>query len=276
MRNLSAFIEKHSYVLLFILLQIISFIFIVSFNEPQKSRFGVVSTAFQGRIYSITQKVNKYFFLEFANHRLVEENARLYANQIYSKYDESINSNKVIDTIYDQQYEYISAKVLNNSTNKLQNYITINKGWKHGIKKNMAVICPSGIVGVVVRTSKNFSLIMTVLNSQFKVSTKFKNSGFYGSLTWNGKDYKIATLEEIPLHAIINIGDTLVTNSYSNLFPSEIIVGTVESFYQADNFFSADVLLSTDFKRIDYVYVVRDLYKAERNNLESAVEKWTK
>ena len=272
MRNLFAFIEKHSYLLLFLLLQIISFLFIINFNEPQKGRFGVVSTAFQGRIHTVTQTINKYFFLEFANQRLVEENARLYSNQVYSKFDQSINSSTVVDTVFDQQYEYISARVLNNSANKLQNYITINKGWKHGIQKNMSVICPSGIVGIVVRTSKNFSLIMTVLNSQFKVSTKFKNSGFYGSLTWNGKDYKIATLEEIPLHAIINVGDTLVTNSYSNLFPSEIRVGTVESFYQADNFFSADVLLSTDFKRIDYVYVVRDLYKAERNNLESAVE----
>lgn len=272
MRNLFAFIEKHGYVLLFILLQIVSFTLIVNFNEPQKNRFGVVSTAFQGRVYAIIQKVNKYFFLEFANRRLVEENARLYSNQVYSKFDQSINFYTVVDTVYDQQYEYISAKVLNNSANKLQNYITINKGWKHGIQKNMAVICPSGIVGVVVRSSKNFSLIMTVLNSQFKVSTKFKKSGFYGSLTWSGKDYKIATLEEIPLHAIINVGDTLVTNSYSNLFPSDIIVGTVESFYQTDNFFSADVLLSTDFKRIDYVYVVRDLYKAERNNIESAVE----
>lgn len=272
MRELFAFIEKHSFILLFFVLQIVSFIFIVNFNEPQKSRFGVVSNAFQGRIHSVTQKITRYFYLDFANHRLVEENARLYADQDYSKFDHSINAVKVVDTVFSQQYEYIPAKVLNNSTNKTHNYITINKGWKHGIAKNMSVICPSGIVGIVVRTSKNFSLIMTVLNPQFKVSTKFKRTGYYGSLTWDGHDYKIATLEEIPLHVIINEGDTLVTNSYSNLFPSEIMVGTIESFYQKDNFFSANVLLSTDFKRIDYVYVVKDLYKTERENLESEIQ----
>lgn len=269
MRELFAFIEKHSFILLFLILQIVSFIFIVNFNEPQKSRFGVVSNAFQGRIYSLTQKVTRYFYLDVANQRLANENAKLYKNQEYSKFDHTINITHVNDAENNQQYEYIPAKVLNNSTNKIQNYITINKGWKHGIEKNMSVICPSGIVGVVVRTSKNFSLIMTVLNSNFRVSTKFKNSGFYGSLTWNGKDYKIATLEEIPLHVIINVGDTLVTNTYSNLFPSEIMVGTIESFYQNNNFFSADVRLSTDFKRIDYVYVVKDLYKKERENLEN-------
>ncbi len=272
MKELFAFIEKHSFILLFVLLQIVSFIFIVNFNEPQKSRFGVVSNAFQGRLNSFNQKVTRYFYLDFANKRLVEENARLYANQEFSKFDHSITTSKVVDTVYDQQYEYIAAKVLNNSTNKINNYITLNKGWKHGISKNMSVICPSGIVGVVVRTSKNFSLVMTVLNTHFKVSTKFKNSGFYGSLTWDGKDYKIATLEEIPLHVMVNIGDTLVTNSYSNLFPSEIMVGTIESFYQNDNFFSANVLLSTDFKRIDYVYVVRDLYKNERESIESDIQ----
>lgn len=271
MKNLFAFIEKHSFLLLFLLLQIVSFIFIVNFNEPQKSRFGAVSTAFQGRIYSITQKITRYFNLVEANERLVDENRRLYENQIFSQFDNTIRSKVVNDSKYKQQYEYISAKVLNNSTNKVKNFITIDKGWKHGIQKNMSVICPSGIVGVVVRSSENFSLIMTVLNPQFKVSTKFKDSGFYGSLTWHGGDYTSATLEEIPLHAIVNIGDTLVTNSYSNMFPSGIMVGTVESFYQKENFFSATVLLSTDFKRLDYVYIVKDLFKKERDNLESGL-----
>ncbi|MCQ2958977.1 MAG: rod shape-determining protein MreC [Bacteroidales bacterium] len=272
MRDLFAFIGKHSFILLFFVLQIVSFILIINFNEPQKTRMGVVSNAFQGRIYSVTQKITRYFWLDFANQRLVAENAKLYENQGFSKFDHSINVSRVTDTAYSQQYEYIPAKVLNNSSNKPNNFITINKGWKHGIAKNMSVICPSGIVGIVVRTSKNFSLIMTVLNSQFRVSTKFKNSGYYGSLLWNGENYKIATLEEIPLHVIINVGDTLVTNSYSNLFPSGIMVGTIESFYQKDNFFSANVLLSTDFKRIDYVYVVKDLYKEEREILENQVQ----
>ncbi|MBQ4216420.1 MAG: rod shape-determining protein MreC [Bacteroidales bacterium] len=270
MKELFAFIEKHSFILLFFVLQIISFILIVNFNEPQKSQYGAVSTAFQGKLHSVTHKITQYFYLEFANRRLVEENAKLYENQEFSQYDNAVNSSVVEDTEYEQQYEYIPAKVLNNSINKIQNFIVINKGWKQGIQKNMAVICPTGIVGVVVRTSQHYSLIMTVLNTNFKVSTRFKNSGFYGSLSWSGQNYKLATLEEIPLHAVIKNGDTLVTNSYSNLFPSGIMVGTVESFYQNDNFFSADVLLSTDFKRLDYVYVVKDLFKKERQNLEGA------
>lgn len=269
MKDLFAFIGRHSFILLFIVLQIVSLVLIVSFNEPQKSRFGAVSNAFQGRIYSISEKVTQYFYLRFANQRLVEENARLYQEQDFSKFDHKITTVSVNDAENEQQYEYIAAKVLNNSTNKNKNYITINKGWKHGIRKNMSVICPTGIVGIVIKTSQNFSLIMSVLNPQFRVSAKFKKSGFYGSLTWNGQDYKTATLEEIPLHAIFAVGDTLVTNSYSNLFPSGIMVGTIDSYYQNDNFFSANVLLSTDFKRIDYVYVVKDLFKAEREKLET-------
>lgn len=269
MKNLFAFIEKHSFLLLFFLLQIVSFVLIVSFNEPQKSHFGAVSNAFRGRVYAVTQKITHYFYLDLANQRLVQENARLYGEQDYSVFNHEIASTVVTDKTNEQQYEYIAAKVMNNSVNKLSNYITLDKGRRHGIQKNMAVICPTGIVGVVVQVSQNYSLVMSVLNPKFRVSAKFKKSGFYGSLTWNGHDYQIATLEEIPLHAIIKIGDTLVTNSYSNIFPSEIMVGTVESFFQNDNFFSANIQLSTDFKRIDYVYVVKDLFKKERQNLES-------
>ena len=177
MKELFAFIEKHSFILLFFVLQIISFILIVNFNEPQKSQYGAVSTAFQGKLHSVTHKITQYFYLEFANRRLVEENAKLYENQEFSQYDNAVNSSVVEDTEYEQQYEYIPAKVLNNSINKIQNFIVINKGWKQGIQKNMAVICPTGIVGVVVRTSQHYSLIMTVLNTNFKVSTRFKNSG---------------------------------------------------------------------------------------------------
>ena len=178
MRNLFAFIEKHSFLLLFLLLQIVSFVFIVSFNEPQKSQFGVVSNAFRGRLHKINQSVTRYFYLEKANQRLVEENARLYADQEFSQKSNAIFPTKVVNPENSQQYEYFPARVLNNTINKVDNYITIDKGWKHGVEKNMAVICPSGIVGVVVRVSKNFSMVMTVLSPKFRVSAKFKNSDF--------------------------------------------------------------------------------------------------
>lgn len=268
MKNLFAFIEKHSFILLFIVLQIVSIAFIVNFNEPQKTHFAVVSNAFRGRIHQITQSATKYFYLREINERLVAENARLYENQNSSLLDGNIIPTKVVDSNSEQQFEYFPAKVLNNSVNMVQNFITIDKGWKHGVENNMAVICPTGIVGIVVRVSKHFSTVMTVLNQQFKVSAKFRSSGFYGSLSWNGKDYQIVSVDEIPLHAVINEGDTIVTNNYSNLFPSDIVIGTVESYYQNGNFFTANVLLSTDFKRIEYVYLVKDLFKKERENIE--------
>lgn len=268
MKNLFAFIEKHSFLLLFIVLQIVSIVFIVNFNEPQKTHFGAVSNAFRGRIHQATEVATQYFYLREINERLVEENARLYGNQKASLLDGNIIPSRVVDLNCEQQFEYFPAKVLNNSVNKVQNFITIDKGWEQGVQKNMAVICPTGIVGIVVRVSKHFSTVMTVLNQQFKVSAKFKDSGFYGSLSWNGKDYQIVSIDEIPLHAVINEGDTVVTNNYSNLFPSDITIGTVESYYQNGNFFTANVLLSTDFKRIEYVYLVKDLFKKERENIE--------
>ena len=113
MKELFAFIEKHSFILLFIVLQIISFILIVNFNEPQKSRYGAVSNAFQGKIYSVTHKITQYFYLEFANRRLVEENAKLYENQEFSQYDNAINATVVEDKEFEQERQGFIRKNMN-------------------------------------------------------------------------------------------------------------------------------------------------------------------
>ena len=270
MRNLVVFIVKHHFLLLFLLLQAFCISLIVKNNEPQKSNFISSSNEVFAKVFSVNQAISEYFNLANVNEQLAKENARLYKSQIFSKIDHSITTKSIGDTSQNQQYEYIVARVVNNSTNRINNYLTLNKGWRQGIEQNMAVISSSGIVGIVTNVSQNYCTVMSVLHSQFHISAKFKKSKFFGSLYWNSEDYRIGSLTEIPFHVKFKKGDTLVTNEFSNVYPGDIMIGTVDTFNKTDNdnFYSIDIKLSTDFKQLEYVYIIRNLYKKERESLE--------
>lgn len=276
MRTLFAFIVKYHVVLLFVVLQILCVVLIVRNNEPQRNNFISSSNAVFARVFSVNQAVSQYFNLVQINNDLAEQNAELLKNQIYSKIDRSVEIHNEelpseISGNLDQQYEYVVAKVINNSTNKPNNYLTLNKGWRQGIAPNMAVISANGIVGIITNVSQNFSTVMSVLHAQYKVSAKFKNSNYFGSLYWKGENYQTASLTEIPFHVKFDIGDTLVTNEFSDIYPGNIMIGTVKSFNttDSDNFYGIDVQLATDFKKLEYVFVVNNLFKKERENLET-------
>lgn len=270
MRNLLIFIVKQHVILLFLLLQIVCISLIVSFNEPQKTNFISSSNAIFAQVFSVNQAVSQYFNLSTINEQLAEENARLLKHQDFSQFDTVLVSTKVNDTVSSVQYEYTVARVINNSIHRTHNYLTLNRGSAHGIQPNMGVISSSGIVGIVTNVSENFSTVMSVLHAQFKVSAKFKNSNYFGSLYWNGQNYRLGSLAEIPFHVKFKVGDTLVTNEFSNIYPPNIMIGTIESSNKTDfdNFYSIKVNLSTDFKNLEFVYIVKNLLKEEREQLE--------
>lgn len=276
MKNLFIFFIRHHVLLLFLFLQGFCVSLIVQHNEPQKSNFISTVNIIFSKAFNINQAFTQYFHLVEINNELAEQNAILLKNQVYSKIDQSIiehdtNTVSLIADSLNQQYQYMVAKVVNNSTNRANNYITLNKGWREGVEPNMAVISTSGIVGIVLNVSQNYSTVMSVLHSQFRISARFKRSHYFGSAFWNGKNYRHVSLTEIPFHVKFKIGDTLVTNEFSNIYPGEIMIGTVKEFNKTDNdnFYGITLNLSTDFKKLDNVFVVKNLYKKERETLES-------
>ena len=133
----------------------------------------------------------------------------------------------------------------------------------------MAVAGPEGIVGIVYGASDHFATVIPVINRNFRVSARFKKNGFYGSLSWDGHSYRHAILNEIPLHAPVERGDSLVVTGYSSSFPAGIPVGVVDRIEQKDgSFYTIGVQLCTDFRKLHYVTVIKDLMKAEREKLE--------
>jgi rod shape-determining protein MreC len=247
---------------------------VVNYNNYQKSQFLNSSNAISGGIYKKVSSITDYLDLSRTNEELNRENARL-RNLLKSSYKLSTDSSfSFSDTIYKQQFIYRTAKVINNSVNKQLNYITLDKGSVHGIENEMAVVTDNGVVGVVKSVSDNFSSAISLLNSRLKVSAKLKGNNYHGSLSWDGNNYRIAVLNDIPFHVKIVKGDTVVTSGFSAIFPEGVQLGVVDEVQSSSggNFQNVKVLLSNDFKNISYVKVIGNLMKGERVKLEEEVK----
>jgi rod shape-determining protein MreC len=240
-------------------------------NNYQNSKFFNSSNFLVGNLYSTVNNFNEYFHLKEENQILAEQNARLQSSNVSSFMKVFGRLVQIKDTTYLQSYVYSSAKVINNSTNKRQNYITLDKGGINGIKPEMGVISSKGVVGIVKNVSGNFSSVMSVLHEKNKLSAKIKKSGYFGSLVWGNNSYRIADLKDIPNHVKLAIGDTIVTSGFSSIFPENILIGTVKEFDlpEGNNFYNIKVEFAEDYKRISHVYIIRSLLKEEKELLES-------
>ncbi len=269
MRNLFLFIWKKQFFFLFLLLEIFSLSLVIQNNNYQNAAASNKADEAVGGIMSIYSGINDYFKLRTTNEQLSIENAMLHSILKESFKNNYSQPHYLKDTTLKQQYFYIGAKVVNNSTNLQKNYLTLDKGSRNGIKPDMSVISPEGIVGKVKYVSENFCTVMSVLHIESKVSSVIKRDGSFGPLSWEGDDYRYATLSDIPTHVQLKMGDTIVTSPYS-IFPQGVLVGRVESFERkgSEYFYTVKVKLTTNFKKVEYVYVIENLMKGEQDKIE--------
>lgn len=273
MKSLLNFLLRIHFLLLFILIEVFSISLLVNNNNFQRARMVNFTRQLSGNYHQKLANLQEYFSLQEENQQLIEENNRL-LNIIESTYkSDEIFFRNVNDTVYNQRYFYTPAKVVNNSVNKKHNYITLNKGEKQGIKPEMAVVSDGSIVGVVKGVSKNFATVISLLNLDFKISAKVKKNGYFGSLIWDGNNYNTAVLNEIPLHADIQPGDSIITSGFSSIYPEGILIGYIEDFEEkGGSFYTIYVKLSTDFKRLNNVNIIGNLTQKEKLELEQEAE----
>lgn len=274
MRSFIRFILKNHFVILFVIIELVSLLLVVNYNAYQRSVFTSSSNSVSGGLYNSYSDGAEYLMLRQVNRELAQENAYL-----RSRLPESFKAsrdyfNLVFDSLSQQEYVYRAAKVINNSSNKRFNYITLNKGRNHGLEREMGVISSRGVVGIVKNISDNYSTVISILNTRLKVSAKLKSSGFFGALEWDGNDYQYAYLNEIPRHAKVKVGDLIVTSGYSSIFPGDILIGHVDevNLNEGESFFEIKVKLSVDFKNLTYVEVIGHPLKQEQLNLENETE----
>ena len=270
MRNLWIFISKYNAFFLFIIFLSFSLFLLVKNNSYQRASAWNSSNQLVGTAYERVNQFTSYLILGQTNDSLAAENARL-RNQLKSSFfDNKVQQKLVNDSVSQQQYTYIVARVVNNSVHQKNNYITINRGEKQGIKKGMGVICSSGIVGIVLNVSENYATIQSLLHSDTRISASVKNN--IGSLVWGDANYnpRLAVLKDIPNHVTLKEGEKVVTSGYS-LFPSGIAIGKIAhtDIKSGDSFLNIDVNLATDFSMLQYVYVVNNLLSEEQQALEA-------
>lgn len=270
MQQIIYFIKKFRYFLLFITLEILAIFFTIQHHSYHKSKFVNSANVISGSVYSKINSINEFFYLKFENHLLIEENTRL-KNLLEKKEIEYNKDNfTVIDTSkYFQKYEYLVAKVINNNFTKKNNFLTINKGTNDGLIADLGVINSNGIIGVIKNVSSRFSTVLSILNSNSKINIRLKNSDHFGTLVWDGKDYNISQITDIPRQAVIKVGDTIISGGKSAIFPEGINVGVIKDFkFENNQYLEINVTLFNDMSSLGYVQVVKNLQKKEQLNLE--------
>ena len=272
MRNLLNFILKYSRWFLFTFYVLLSLVLLVANNSYRQSIYLTSANAVTGTVYSGWSEVTGYFHLKGINESLQARNAYL-QNEVLNLQSElrelKAQTSDSIEGRWSQRFGYVSAGVINNNTRHPQNYFTINRGALDGVATGMGVVDQNGVVGIVNVTGPHMARVISVLNEKQRFSVKLQDTSFVGSLTWQGGDPTTAFMEEVPRHTVYHIGDTVVTSGYSTSFPEGIPVGIIMSRVRSrdDSFFTFKVKLTSDFKAINAVRVIKDIYKQEIDSL---------
>lgn len=269
MQQILSFIVKNSYRLLFYFLLINAVIMVFKSHSYHTSEYVNSANFLSGAVYTQVNKIEDYFKLKQKNKALAQENAYL-KKILFNKKDTLIA--KKISITNDAKYDVILSKVIKNSYSVRENYITINIGKKSGVKEDMGVVNDNGIVGIVEKTSKNYATIQSVLNTKSKINAKIKNSNHFGSLVWDGKNVGFVQLIDVPRLASINKGDSIVTGGISEIFPENIPIGKIDKIFldKQKNIYTISVRLFNDMTSLGYVYVIENMAKEEKIELEKA------
>jgi rod shape-determining protein MreC len=277
MQQLIAFFTKFGAGFLFVFLQIIAGVLYLNFNgSTEKMAFLSSANGVLANLQELVNKTTNYWNLGAVNDSLAKENARLKMQFPNAKYQSKMDTIFVQDSAFEQQYVFTAAKIVNNNLHHTNNYITLNRGSQHNIRPNSGVVSATsnGIVGIVKKVSNNYSVAMSIFHKETRISAKIKRNDYFGVLQWNGIGMTHLDLESLPKHASIQKGDSIVTSGYSNIFPEDIFVGTVDTFFsnKSSSFFTVKVRLAADVSNMQQVYIVTDLMQTEKKNLEEAAK----
>ncbi|MGC3977048.1 MAG: rod shape-determining protein MreC [Paludibacteraceae bacterium] len=282
MRNLFNFLARNSVIFLFVFLEIIALILLSSNKGYQRSVMLSSANSVVGKAYDWSNSFVEFFKLKEANESLSNENTELQNKivELQNKLNavaDSTNSKiwKTGRISPENQYQYTSAKVIRITTDKLSNYITINKGSNEGIAPDMGVVSDEGVVGIVKTVSPRLAVVIPVLNPRIQVSSKFKKTNYTGPLVWNGEDYRYSYLQDIARHVKFNLGDTLVTSGLTPSFPEGIVIGSINDFKikESDAYYKIQVKLAVNFRTLTHVKVIKYQNYQEQISLEQKAEK---
>ena len=277
MNNLIEFFKRAFHIIVLAVLLILSIVMLgksLSFNEYRLARavqsiVGPIQESGAGMIHR--------FRLGPENEELVKQNIELmreHENMFIEKEDTVMTEMSKPDSVNRKQvrlYDYTYAHVIYRTVDRAFNYMIVDKGSNDGIARDMAVLSPAGVAGVVTDVAPNFATVRPILHPESRISAVVTPANQNGTVIWEGSDPRVAYLEAIPQHSEINIGDSVFTNGYSNIFPKGLLIGTVKEVQVGNNasFLTIKVKLATKYTDIYTVYLVENLFKDELDTLKA-------
>ena len=272
MLQLVDFVFRNRFFLVFVLLEVLSVWLIVRSNTYWGATYFNTSNYYVAKTLAFSNSAREFTKLDEINADLASENARLHAMVTALNQKKPVDSpaGYIPDSVFASRFTYTVAKVVDNETNKTNNVLTIDKGTAHGIKPGMGVISATGVVGKVRFCSENYSVITSILHSQFMVSSKLVRSKEIGYAKWQGKDPNLVDMIDVSKYTKIFKGDSAVTSDQNSVFPPGIMVGKVETVTVNPNqtFYNIVLRLATDFRNLSYVYVVQNQQLGEQDSLK--------
>mgnify|MGYP003310247415 CR=1 FL=1 len=278
MRSILDILIKHNHWFVLLLLEGISVVLIICFNNYQSATMFTSANSIAGNLYSAISDVSSYFDLKSENEVLVEHNEELINDievlktRLRTYEDSAAIANLGDATRTDEGYYYKAARVVNNSINNVNNYITIDKGSAQGVTDQMGVFNNRGVIGITYTASENFAVVLPLLNSKSIISCKVKNNSLC-TLKWDGDDTRYSYLIDLPRYELFEKGDTVVTSGFSSIFPADIPVGRIHNLEESEDglFYRAKVELFVDFSAVSNVFVVGNDGKEEQKQLEESI-----
>lgn len=267
MQQILQFLRKNKYFLLFLFLFSIAFLLTLNASSYKNNSFTNSTRFLTGGVYSVRATLTQYFNLSKQNNELIKENAAL---------RKQLEQLKQITTPQDTiglnaPFIFNHATVIKNSFAQSKNYLTLDKGLRDSLTTDMGVITPQGIVGVVNRVSENFATVQSILHTQSQINAKLKKSNHLGFLSWKGFQPNEIEIIDIPRQAQLAVGDTVVTDGSSTIFPEGIPIGSISNFTleDEDDYYSITISLFNDMTQLRNVYVITNTNKEEILELEN-------
>ena len=271
MQQLIYFIQKYRYFLFFLFLELIAFQLIINNLNFHNSKFINSASSITGDFYKKTNSIRDYFQLDIENKELLNENLIL-KNKLerLSQKIDTVAVTKIFEkTNASQRYSYLQGRIEKNQFRNNYNFLTINLGKKDSITPEMGVINSKGILGIVENVLHRYSRVRSILNKSSKINAKLKNSNYFGTLTWDGFDYNITQLLDIPRQAKLKVGDTIITGGMSSIFPEGIPIGSIDTIVNGASIKRIiNIKLFNDMSSLKNIYVVKDFDKQQLMNLE--------
>lgn len=272
MYKLIEFIRSVYVVLLFVVIEVVAINYYAHSSHYTQARLLTRSNMLVGGAQQAFSDTKHYFSLGRENRALLgrvetleTELARYRSAEVAERLDGYMAGNTKT------QYLLSAASVVSNSINKDHNFIVLNRGLRDSVSSDMAVLSPEGVmVGYVVECSERYAVAISILNTSFRASGKIAGSDYFGSIFWDGSDPHYVTMEELSKYAEPKAGDEVVSTGFSQYFPVDILIGTVEeaALNEARTAYTVRIRLAVDVSGLGDVILVRNNDAAEVQSLE--------